>query len=86
MLEAITADPVWADAIILGTPTRFGLSAAQLKHFIDSTGKLWTQGALVNKITSSFTLAATEHGGHETTITALNNTFYHWGSIIVPPG
>lgn len=79
-------DLEWADAIILGTPTRYGLPAAQLKQFIDQTGPLWGQGKLVNKIVSSFTSVATQHGGHETTILALNNTFYHWGSIIVPPG
>lgn len=84
--EASNDDLVWADAIILGTPTRYGLPTAQLKQFIDGTGPLWGQGQLVNKITSSFTSAATTHGGHETTLTALNNTFYHWGAIIVPPG
>ncbi|MFD2570724.1 NAD(P)H:quinone oxidoreductase [Spirosoma soli] len=84
--EATLADLEWADAIILGAPTRYGLPAAQLKQFIDTTGPLWGQGKLVNKITSSFTSAATAHGGHESTILALNNTFYHWGSIIVGPG
>ena len=84
--EASNDDLEWADAIILGTPTRYGLPTAQLKQFIDGTGPLWGQGKLVNKITSSFTSAATTHGGHETTLTALNNTFYHWGAIIVPPG
>jgi NAD(P)H dehydrogenase (quinone) len=83
--EATLEDLRWADAIILGTPTRYGLPAAQLKQFIDTTGPLWGKGELVNKIVSSFTSAATQHGGHETTITALNNTFYHWGSIIVSP-
>lgn len=84
--EATLADLEWADAIILGTPTRYGLPTAQLKQFIDTTGPLWGQGKLVNKIGSSFTSAATAHGGHESTILALNNTFYHWGSIIVGPG
>ena len=84
--EATNDDLEWADAIILGTPTRYGLPTAQLKQFIDGTGPLWGQGKLVNKIASSFTSAATAHGGHETTLTALNNTFYHWGSIIVGPG
>ena len=84
--EASNDDLEWADAIILGTPTRYGLPTAQVKQFIDGTGPLWQQGKLVNKIVSSFTTAATQHGGHETTITALNNTFYHWGSIIVGPG
>ena len=84
--EATLADLEWADAIILGAPTRYGMPAAQLKQFIDSTGPLWGQGKLVNKICSAFTSAATLHGGHESTILALSNTFYHWGSIIVAPG
>lgn len=84
--EATLADLEWADAIILGTPTRYGLPAAQLKQFIDTTGPLWGQGKLVNKIGSSFTSVATTHGGHESTLLALNNTFYSWGSIIVAPG
>lgn len=84
--EATLADLEWADAIILGAPTRYGMPAAQLKQFIDTTGPLWGQGKLVNKITSSFTSAATAHGGHESTILSLNNTYYHWGSIIVGPG
>ncbi|GCE07848.1 NAD(P)H:quinone oxidoreductase [Dictyobacter aurantiacus] len=83
---ATLTDLEWADAIIFGTPTRFGLLAAQLKQFIDRTGKLWSQGKLANKIVSSFSSSGTAHGGQETTITALNNVFYHWGSIIVPPG
>jgi NAD(P)H dehydrogenase (quinone) len=83
--EASLADLEWADAIVFGAPTRFGLPAAQLKQFIDTTGGLWAKGALVNKVVSSFTSAATHHGGQESTILALNNTFYHWGCIIVPP-
>lgn len=84
--EARLADLEWADAIILGTPTRYGLPAAQLKQFIDTTGGLWFQGKLANKICSSFSSASTVHGGHETTIVNLNTTFYHWGAIIVSPG
>ncbi len=84
--EATLDDLEWADAIIFGAPTRYGLPAAQMKQFLDTTGPLWGQGKLVNKIVSSFTSVATTHGGHETTIVALNNTFYHWGCIIVPPG
>lgn len=86
VLEATLSDLEWADAIILGAPTRYGVPAAQLKQFIDTTGPLWAQGKLVNKIGSSFTSAATAHGGHESTILALNNTFYHWGCLIVGPG
>ncbi|CAA9383347.1 MAG: NAD(P)H dehydrogenase (quinone), Type IV [uncultured Pseudonocardia sp.] len=84
--EATLDDLEWADVIMLGAPTRFGLPAAQLKQFIDSTGPLWGAGKLVDKVATSFTSAATAHGGQETTITALNNTFYHWGAIIVAPG
>lgn len=84
--EASLDDLEWADAIIFGTPTRYGLPTAQIKQFIDQTGGLWATGKLVNKIVSSFASASTAHGGHETTITALNNTFYHWGSIIVGLG
>lgn len=84
--EASLADLEWADVIILGAPTRYGLPAAQLKQFLDTTGPLWGQGKLVNKVVSSFTSTATLHGGQESTILAINNTFYHWGSIIVPPG
>ena len=83
--EASLDDLEWADALLFGAPTRFGLPAAQLKQFIDTTGSLWAKGALVNKVVSSFTSAATPHGGQESTILALNNTFYHWGCIIVPP-
>lgn len=84
--EATLDDLEWAEALIFGAPTRYGLPAAQLVQFLNTTGPLWGAGKLVNKIVSSFTSAATLHGGHETTLTALNNTFYHWGSIIVPPG
>lgn len=84
--EADKADLEWADALIFGTPTRYGLPSAQLKEFIDDTGSLWAKGLLANKIVSSFTSTATAHGGQESTILALNNVFYHWGCIIVPPG
>lgn len=84
--EATLADLEWADAVLFGTPTRFGLPAAQLKQFLDQTGGLWFQGKLVNKVVSSFTSTSTTHGGQESTILALNNTFYHWGAIIVPTG
>jgi NAD(P)H dehydrogenase (quinone) len=84
--EASLDDLEWADAIVFGSPTRYGLPTAQLKQFIDTTGPLWNKGKLANKIVSAFASAATPHGGHETTITAICNTFYHWGAIIVPPG
>jgi len=84
--EATNDDLEWADAVILGSPTRYGLPAAQIKAFIDQTGSLWAKGALTNKVGSSFTTTATLHGGQEATILALNNAFYHWGMIIVAPG
>ncbi|WP_425336679.1 NAD(P)H:quinone oxidoreductase [Streptomyces profundus] len=76
----------WADAVLVGTPTRFGNPAAQLKAFLDSTGPLWFHGKLANKVYSAFTSSNTAHGGQESTILALSNVFYHWGGIIVPPG
>ncbi len=79
-------DLEWADALIFGTPTRYGLPTAQLKQFLDMSGPLWAQGKLVNKIVSAFTTTATAHGGQESTLLALYNTFYHWSSIIVSPG
>jgi NAD(P)H dehydrogenase (quinone) len=84
--EATNEDLEWADAIIFGTPTRYGLPSAQLKNFIDQTGALWAKGALTNKIGSSFATAATAHGGQEATILSLNTIFYHWNMIIVAPG
>ena len=84
--EATLDDLEWADALVFGTPTRYGLPTAQLKQFLDTSGPLWAQGKLVNKVVSSFCSTATAHGGQETTITALNNTFYHWSAIIVSPG
>ncbi|MET0753035.1 MAG: NAD(P)H:quinone oxidoreductase [Pyrinomonadaceae bacterium] len=83
--EATNDDLEWADAIIFGTPTRYGLPSAQIKNFIDQTGALWAKGALVNKIGSSFTSTATAHGGQEQTILTLNTPFYHWGMLIVSP-
>lgn len=79
-------DLIWADAIILGTPARFGAMAAQLKQFLDTTGGLWAKGHLANKVAASFATADNPHGGQEAAILALNNVFYHWGSIIAPPG
>lgn len=79
-------DLIWADAYAFGTPTRFGNVAAQLKQFIDSTGQLWMEGKVVGKPATAFTSAINVHGGNESTLLALYNTMYHWGSVIVPPG
>ena len=84
--EAGHDDLEWADAVLFGTPTRFGNPAGQLRQFIDTTGPLWFQGKLADKVYSAFTASNTAHGGQESTLLALGNTFYHWGGIIVPPG
>lgn len=84
--EAALADLDWADGMVFGTPTRFGLPAAQLKQFLDQTGPLWAQGKLQDKPVSVFGGAGNPHGGQESTLLALCNTFYHWGSVIVPNG
>jgi NAD(P)H dehydrogenase (quinone) len=84
--EASVDDLAWADVVLFGTPTRFGNVASQLKAFIDTTGPLWAQGGLADKVYSAFTASNTAHGGQEATLLALGNVFYHWGGIIVPPG
>jgi NAD(P)H dehydrogenase (quinone) len=71
------------DAIIFGTPTRFGNMAAQMRNFLDQTGGLWAKGSLVGKIGSVFTSTATQHGGQETTITSFHSTLLHHGMIII---
>jgi NAD(P)H:quinone oxidoreductase type IV len=72
-----------ADAIIFGTPTRFGNMAAQMRNFLDQTGKLWMQGSLVGKVGSVFASTASQHGGQETTITSFHSTLLHLGMVIV---
>ena len=84
--EASLDDLDWADVVLFGTPTRFGNPASQLRAFMDTTGGLWQQGRLADKVYSAFTASRTAHGGQESTLLALANVFYHWGGIIVPPG
>lgn len=84
--EATLADMEWADGYVFGTPTRFGLPAAQLKQFIDTLGPLWAQGKLQDKAAAAFTGAGNVHGGQESTLLSINNVFSHWGSVIVPVG
>lgn len=72
-----------ADAIIFGTPTRFGNMCAQMRNFLDQTGGLWMKGSLVGKVGSVFTSTASQHGGQETTITSFHSTLLHHGMIIV---
>jgi NAD(P)H:quinone oxidoreductase type IV len=72
-----------ADAIIFGTPTRFGNMCAQMRNFLDQTGQLWFSGALVGKVGSVFASTGTQHGGQETTITSFHTTLLHQGMIVV---
>lgn len=71
------------DAIIFGTPTRFGNMCAQMRNFLDQTGGLWANGKLIGKVGSVFTSTGTQHGGQETTITSFHTTLLHHGMIIV---
>jgi NAD(P)H dehydrogenase (quinone) len=84
--EASLHDLEWANAYAFGSPTRFGLPAAQLKQFLDRTGSQWQAGVFHQRPVTSFTSAGNSHGGQESTILALNNVFYHWGCVIVAPG
>lgn len=84
--RATLDDLEWADAVVFGSPTRFGNVAAQLKAFIDSAGGLWFQGKLANKVYAGFTSAQNKHGGCESTLLALYNSIYHFGGIIATPG
>lgn len=71
-----------ADAIILGSPTRFGSAAAQMRAFQDATGGLWSSGALIGKVGSAFTSTASQHGGQETTLLAMSTFFFHQGMVV----
>lgn len=71
------------DAIIFGTPTRFGNMCSQMRNFLDQTGKHWVSGALVGKVGSVFISTASQHGGQETTITSFHSTLLHQGMVIV---
>lgn len=72
-----------ADAIIFGTPTRFGNMCGQMRQFLDATGQLWQNGDLVGKVGSVFVSTASQHGGQESTILSFHNTLYHHGMIVV---
>lgn len=84
--DAPIADPAELgdyDAIIVGTPTRFGNMAAQMRNFLDQTGALWARGALVGKVGSAFTSTASQHGGQESTLLSTQVTLMHHGMVIV---
>jgi NAD(P)H dehydrogenase (quinone) len=86
-LPAATGDDiVWADAVIFGSPTRFGGQTSQFRAFIDTLGGLWAQGRLANKVYAGFTSSQTAHGGQETTLINLYTTMMHFGGIVVAPG
>lgn len=80
------ADMEWANAYLFSAPTRYGVSASQLRAFIDSCDPLWQAGKLSNKAVSAMTSAMNPHGGQETTLISLYTTLMHWGAIIVTPG
>lgn len=83
-IEVATLDHLSeADALIFGTPTRFGMMSAQMRGFLDATGGLWLEGALISKVGSVFTSSATQHGGQESTILSFHTTLLHHGMIIV---
>ncbi|MDN4074194.1 NAD(P)H:quinone oxidoreductase [Fictibacillus terranigra] len=84
--EVSLNDLEWADAFIFSIPTRFGNVPAQVKQFLDTTGGLWFNGKLVNKVASAMTSAQNPHGGQEATILSLYTTMYHWGAIVATPG
>jgi len=79
-------DALWADAILLGTPTRFGNTSSELKAWIDSLGGLWAKGRLNGRAGSSFGSTSTPHGGNESTLISLWNPLAHLGLVIVPTG
>ena len=92
-LDATTHIPVptlddlrWANGFAFGTPTRFGNVAAQLRQFLDTTSGPWQAGELADKPATGFTGSYEEHGGQESTLLSLYNTFFHWGSVVVPTG
>jgi NAD(P)H dehydrogenase (quinone) len=80
------ADAEWADAVILGTPTRFGIVSSELKAYLDGLGGLWAQGKLAGKVGSVFSATSSLHGGNEATILSLYAPLSHFGMIIVPLG
>lgn len=83
--EVTLDDLDWADVLIFNIPTRYGNMSSQVQSFFDTTGGLWFNGQLVNKVVSATASAQNPHGGQESTIQSLYKTMMHWGSIIVSP-
>lgn len=84
--RATADDAVWADAIVFGSPTRFGNVAAQLKQYIDTLGGVWFKGLLADKVYAAFTSAMNPHGGQESTLLALYTSIHHFGGVIATNG
>lgn len=84
--EVTFDDLEWADVYIFSIPTRYGNLPSQMKQFLDSTGPLWAEGKLANKVVTGMASALNLHGGQEATILNLYTTMYHWGAIVVTPG
>ena len=83
VVEAKVDELATANAIIFGTPTRFGNMCGQMRQFLDGTGALWQKGSLVGKVGSVFTGSATQHGGQESTILSFHTTLLHLGLIVI---
>ena len=84
--EATLADLEWANGFVFGSPTRYGVMAAQLKQFLDSSGPLWVQGKLSHKPVTAFAGAMNPHGGQVNTINSIYAVMHHWGTIVIPTG
>ncbi|KUP08065.1 NAD(P)H:quinone oxidoreductase, type IV [Bacillus coahuilensis p1.1.43] len=84
--EVSLHDLEWADVYIFSSPTRYGNIPSQLQQFFDTTGGLWFQGKLANKVVTGMASASNSHGGQEQTIQSIYKTMMHWGAIIVPAG
>ncbi|GGM45303.1 NAD(P)H-dependent oxidoreductase [Dactylosporangium sucinum] len=84
--KAVPDDVVWADAVLFGSPTRYGNVASQLKQYLDTLGPQWLQGLLADKVYAGFTASMTMHGGQESTLLALYNTIHHFGGVLAAPG
>lgn len=84
--EATLADLEWANGFVFGSPTRYGVMAAQLKQFLDSSGPLWAQGKLSHKPVTAFAGAMNPHGGQVNTISSIYAVMQHWGTIVIPTG
>ncbi len=86
-VEEVTMDELdWADVYVFCVPTRYGNVPSQIKQVLDSAGRLWQQGKLMNKVVTATTSALNTHGGQETTLLSLFTTMYHWGALVVTPG